>query len=333
MMVPRALAAAVAAVLVLALLPTPAWGFFPSAPTAQATLATLTVTEPSVTVIPGASGAAHAGVSGETVGAGDRILTANPGGAVITFADGSEVELAPGTEVRLDAVGQTAGGGSLVAIAQASGTTVSRVTDLGANGSYQLETPNATAFVRGTLFQTDVLRDPATRRVLEEKFTDEEGVLDILFGNKKVTLQPGEFLRIVPGPGGSVMGVAGDPTATEGQNPPPRPTTNAPVFLTVSGPDAGGIMRYEVHFRDPATEARRDVFQYAWSLDVGGSECVQFAGMFQAGPMPWQAYWGHPPCTHGPNDRVQVRITLGQEATTRVITISGHPGIAGDYGP
>ena len=68
-------------------------------PSTQAAQATLTVLSASVTVVAGDSGIAHPGVSGQTVGVGDRILTDPSGGAALTFADGSELQLDAGTEV------------------------------------------------------------------------------------------------------------------------------------------------------------------------------------------------------------------------------------------
>lgn len=135
MNIPRWLAAWAVALLLLSALAPTAFGAGVPSPLADSSQATLTVQTPSVTVINGQSGSSHEGASGETLSSGDRIITGTPGAAVITFSDGSEQELDAGTEVRLDQLGQTSGGGTLTLVAQAGGTTVNRVAKLGTNST------------------------------------------------------------------------------------------------------------------------------------------------------------------------------------------------------
>src|SRR5438874_8006802 len=140
------------AALGLALVPPFAFDSAAGAPAADASQATLTVLEGGVFVVSHASGAEHAAANGETLQAGDRVRTATPGRALLTFFDGSEQELDAGTEVLVQALGQSGAGGTLTAIAQAGGVTINRVAQLGNSSSYQLQTPSATALVPGTVF-------------------------------------------------------------------------------------------------------------------------------------------------------------------------------------
>src|SRR2546422_214355 len=87
----------------------------------------------------------------------NRWETARDGHALITFLDGSEQELDVSTEV-LVRTARTSSTGTLVQVAQAVGVTTNRVTQLGAGSSYQVETPSAVAFVRGTKFIVGVVR-------------------------------------------------------------------------------------------------------------------------------------------------------------------------------
>src|SRR4051812_32426582 len=183
---PRWLVLVALALLTLALLPPLAEGA-PARPAADPTRATLTVLSESVTVV-GAGGDAHQGQSGESLGVGDQVQTGTPGAALLTFADGSELELDAGTTVRLDALGQTAGAGALTSLAQAGGITISRVATLGASSNYQVTTPSATALVRGTVFRTRVVRDPLTGRLLEEDISVDVDTVQVVVGIQTFTL-------------------------------------------------------------------------------------------------------------------------------------------------
>src|SRR6266540_125482 len=129
--------AVLVSVLLILVLPALALGSGARMPDADATEATLTVLAGSVTVIATASGTSHLGVSGETLHSGDRVVTATPGGALLTFFDGSEQELDAGSDVQITALGST-GGGTLTALAHGSGVTINRVSQLAVGSSYEV---------------------------------------------------------------------------------------------------------------------------------------------------------------------------------------------------
>jgi hypothetical protein len=197
------------------LLPPAASGADVRAPRADASQATVTVLEESATIVAGATGESRVAVSGETVQVGDRILTGEPGRVLVTFFDGSEQELQPNTEVLLEAMAQT-GGGTLTVIAQAAGQTVNRVAAQGDQSSYQLQTPNTTALVRGTRFRAAIVRDPASDAVIEEELAVEDGTLEVRLRTETRLLQQGERLTVVP-VGGGLQTISQEPAVLGGQ--------------------------------------------------------------------------------------------------------------------
>ncbi|GEM_PF-3739380 len=244
--------------LVLALLPAlAAGGPTVAAPPGDPRQATLTVLAGSVSVISGTSGVAHPGVSGETLQAGDRVITGASGSAVVTFFDGSEEQLDPETEVRVDELTRTAGGGTLTAMAQASGVTINRVAKLGANSSFALETPSAVALVRGTEFRGRVVRAPATGAVVEEDIAVDSGLVQVSVRNQVRLLGAGQRIRVLAagsaaagGPSqptvvvdtGTILtaaesGVVGGALSAPG---PPAPGPNLGAAALTSGGSAGG---------------------------------------------------------------------------------------------
>ncbi len=186
-----------------------------SASQADVGQATLTVLTEQVTVVGGPSGTSHEGFNGEIIAAGDRVLTDAGGSAIVTFFDGSELELGANTEVLLQALGQTECGGVLVQIAQAGGLTIHRVTELGQQSNYQLQTPNTIALVRGTLFRALVERDVASGVVTRENLLVEDGEVEVRLRTQTRTLQPGQQLNVIP-TGGGLEVVGTEPVIDDG---------------------------------------------------------------------------------------------------------------------
>lgn len=179
-------------------------------PRAQTDQATVTVLEPSVAILVAYSGELRLAVSGDLVQVDDRVLTGTPGRALITFFDGSEMEMQPGTEVLLRRVEESGSGGLVAQLAQATGVSVNRVAELANDSSYQLQTPNTTALVRGTVFSAAVVRDPASGRVVEEQIAVEEGTVEVRLRREVRHLEPGESLTVRPASGGGVDSVSDD---------------------------------------------------------------------------------------------------------------------------
>ena len=117
----------------------------------------------TVTVLSGDVLVSHAGgdfvalVDGDIVGPGDVVRTQDGARAVITYFEGSTVEIEPGSELSIDEASSRPDGSTVIVMTQNVGRTWHVVTHLLTGGSrYDVRTPNTTASVRGTAFQIDV---------------------------------------------------------------------------------------------------------------------------------------------------------------------------------
>jgi len=119
--------------------------------------ATLTVLRGPVSVVRGDGGAVAPASSGLTLNAGDRVATIGKASALVTFFDGSEVELGADTTIAiLDASG---GSGNLVSIIIENilGSTVHQVATLTNPGStYQIAAGGTITEVHGTTIGNSV---------------------------------------------------------------------------------------------------------------------------------------------------------------------------------
>lgn len=106
----------------------------------------------------------RAAMDGETLREGDRVLTGAESRAIITFFEGSTQELEPDTEVTIQRLDSTAGGGLLSSVNQALGTTWNNVLDYpGSDSEFEVETAAASGAVRDTMFQVTVNGATAVR--------------------------------------------------------------------------------------------------------------------------------------------------------------------------
>ena len=128
----------------------------------QAHSSTVTVLDGSVLVRHGAGQFAPIS-DGDVVAGGDTIRTAAESHGVLTFFDGTTIELEPNTEITVTTLEASAAGDKIVDIAQAIGRTWHVVTHLASpNSRYEIRTPTSTAIVRGTAFVIDVAADGTT---------------------------------------------------------------------------------------------------------------------------------------------------------------------------
>ena len=103
------------------------------------------------------------GKVGMRVQAGDVIESGNNSTAIITFFEGSTIELKPGTSIEVVSLGAARSGSTTVLLRQTLGGTVSRVVKLtDAKSRYEIETPVAVAGVRGSIMLVDVAADGTT---------------------------------------------------------------------------------------------------------------------------------------------------------------------------
>ena len=104
-------------------------------------------------------------MDGMTLETGTRVQIASNSNALITFFNGTTVELEPDTDLvveQLEVGSQNQP--TVIVLRQWFGKTLSRVTQLADPGSkYEIQTPSAYIAVRGTLFVTEVDETGAVR--------------------------------------------------------------------------------------------------------------------------------------------------------------------------
>ena len=105
------------------------------------------------------AGAWIVATSGMRIGTGDKLKTGNDGYVLITFFDGSVMEVESDTEISIEELSETSDGSTTVHINQVIGSTINRVENLvDSSSTYEVETLAGTAVVRGTVFLDEVER-------------------------------------------------------------------------------------------------------------------------------------------------------------------------------
>jgi hypothetical protein len=131
---------------------------------------------------------------GVVLSAGDRVRTSDRSHAVVTFLDGSTMELEPATAITIVQVSAASTGAITIQIAQALGRTWSSIQRLARSDSkFELRTPSATATVRGTGFATDVLPDGTTT------VTTTDGTVEVVAQGQTVVVPAGSSTNVQPG--------------------------------------------------------------------------------------------------------------------------------------
>ena len=118
---------------------------------------TLTIIKGTVRVLVAGSANWIQGSDGMTLTVGTRINTLPDAKALLTFYDGSTIELDQSTDLEIQK-SESDGKSSNIVLKQYLGKTVSRVIELMDPGSrYEIQTPSAFALVRGTLFSVEIV--------------------------------------------------------------------------------------------------------------------------------------------------------------------------------
>jgi len=101
---------------------------------------------------------------GMSLEVGDSIKTGDDSSAMITFFDGSTIELEAGTEIEIASLDiSTDTGSTTITLEQTIGNTISRVTKfLDPASRYEVETPTGVVAVRGSAVQVYVIEDGTT---------------------------------------------------------------------------------------------------------------------------------------------------------------------------
>jgi len=152
----------------------------------------LTVLDGSVTVASGASDFAPAS-DGDLLDRGDRVRTLTGGHAVVTFFDGSTIELEPTTTIEIEAASARPDGSVTIQVFQSIGRTWASVQELThAASRFELRTPTTSATVRGTGFIVEVLSDGTTT------VQTIDGVVEVTAQGAGVVVPAGQITTVVP---------------------------------------------------------------------------------------------------------------------------------------
>jgi hypothetical protein len=163
-----------------------------------AAFSTLSVISGEVHVVPDGMPSRSA-VNGEALVAGATVRTQVPDGrAIVTFRDGSTVELEPDASVKIEQLSLGTRGELVVILTQEHGRTWWHVQPLlSPNSRFHIRTPSATAVVRGTSFEVDVERAGSGAALTRVAVFD--GRVDLVAGGKVVPIPAGHSAEVAKG--------------------------------------------------------------------------------------------------------------------------------------
>ena len=159
---------------------------------ASAASMVLSILDGTADVARGPAVFARAG-DGQVLLAGDRVRTAEQSHAVVTFFDGSTIEIEPATTITVVQATAAVDGAITIQLEQAIGRTWSSVQNLTrASSKFEIKTPATTAIVRGTGFVTDVLASGATT------VTTTDGIVAVSAQGQTVVVPAGSLTTVQP---------------------------------------------------------------------------------------------------------------------------------------
>lgn len=202
-----------------------------------------------------------AATSGMKIWTGDSLQTGADGYVLITFFDGSVMEIEADTEISVEELSIASGGSTTVRINQVIGSTLNRVENLiDSSSKYEVETLAGTAAVRGTLFRNQVEREDGITHTCVSTFK-EEGQHFVDFSNN------GEGVEIPEGKTACCWqgGVPGNPFWTD-------PDDNPANFT--GGGGGGGCYGYGCHgYPTPTTTLMEECSPDCYYYMIGNGSC------------------------------------------------------------
>ena len=218
-----------------------------------------------------------AATSGMEIWGGDSLKTGGDGYALITFFDGSVMEVEADTKILVEELSKASGGATTVRISQVLGNTVNRVENLiDSSSTYEVETLAGSAVVRGTIFGMEVDRDRGVVHtcVNTSKEEDEEQhSIDFSNNGKTVEVIEGKTSCCWEG------GVPGDPDYIDPDDDP----ANFP-----GGGGGGGCYGYECYgyptpTQTPMTECSPGCYYYMIGNGYCDEACYTEACSYDSG--------------------------------------------------
>ncbi|MFC1913650.1 FecR domain-containing protein, partial [Chloroflexota bacterium] len=181
---------------------------FMSPSPALASQCTLSLLSGSAEILETSSANWKQGADGMTLAAGMQVKTSHDSHAVLTFFEGSTIRLEPGTNVEIQQLEYDDEQAVTIILKQWTGRTWSRVVKMASPGSrYEIETPSATAIVRGTLFTTEIDETGST------KVATTEGLVSVVAQDEEVYLPANQRTEITPGQSPLAAKATPDPEA------------------------------------------------------------------------------------------------------------------------
>ena len=166
--------------------------------------------------------------SGMKIGTGDSLKTGSDGYVLITFFDGSVMEVNSSTEIAVEELSVATGGSTAVHINQVIGNTVNRVQNLvDSSSTYEVETLAGSVVVRGTIVVIQVDENGRTIISVVDEGDEEKHFVYVTAGGVTVILYEGMTLVIEPG------GIPGPPFYTD-------PLDDPNQYNTGDGINGGG---------------------------------------------------------------------------------------------
>jgi hypothetical protein len=170
---------------------------------------------------------------GMTLEAGDRIKTGSGSNALITFFEGSTIELEADTEIGVTDLGIAEGTGSTaIKLHQEIGKTTNRVKKLvGPASTYEIETPDGAAVVRGSVGDVIVTEGNSTTII------NRQGQWSAIVDGKEIPIPQGYKLtfkrgqlKVVPVPieAPPVLPQPPTPSSSQSSRPSSRPSSLPP---------------------------------------------------------------------------------------------------------
>jgi hypothetical protein len=201
---------------------------------------TLTILGGTVEILTPGGEVASPGVNGMTLDAGTTISTSADGEVLLTFFEGSELELEADTVVKISEVTVAENEAVSITLSQLAGSTWSHVTKMiDKYSKYEIHTPSAVALVRGTYFMTQVESDGKTR------VETAEGLVSVAAEGEEVYVPVGKKTIVKPGKTPTVpviMSVADDnaPEVPRTAQLAEEPEAPQGSLLGLAAPDDGG---------------------------------------------------------------------------------------------
>ncbi|MFH1087608.1 MAG: FecR domain-containing protein [Chloroflexota bacterium] len=184
---------------------------------------TLSILGGSAVVQDPGTGTWQEGVDGTALAVGSRVKTTPGARVLLTFLDGSTIKLEPDTDVEIRQVEQSSEQATTIVLKQWLGRTWSRVTKMAdVGGHYEIETPSATALVRGTLFTTEVDEAGLTQ------VTTTEGLVSLVAQGEEVYLPASQQSRVRAG--------------TPPSQPAVAPAAETELVITVDRPVVASVV-------------------------------------------------------------------------------------------